>query len=289
MATTTRVIDPELKARVIRDVLDRSEQVLYLQRFAQAKSLDALAKIHRQYEGPNGVAEKLNELQIRVEEECRRRAPGSLEQRLAQEVETDLDNSGGIPIKHVAAAEPAKPSSSTGPPTRPAAATPRNRPSPRSSPPPAPAPAPKPEPAAKPAPSRGRPAVLKGQRDRERILAYVGEHGECRQQEIARALGISTGSIGSFTSQLLGEGKLVDRKTGRARYFRLPGAPVAEPTPPPAKPAPKPPVPSSNGHALVGAKPRSAYTQEQLLGIIDASREEVTRMFDRLEALVKLG
>jgi predicted ArsR family transcriptional regulator len=95
-----------MQAEVIRDVLSAHEQQLFL-RSKAGKSPDGLAKIYRQYEGPNGVLEALNRIHEKIARGLAERAaegtPAESIAKLAQLTEDD-DDDGGIPVKRVPAA-----------------------------------------------------------------------------------------------------------------------------------------------------------------------------------------
>lgn len=105
MATGVATASRGLAAEVIREVLSEHEQRL-LSMATKGKSLDGLAKLYRQYDGPNGVQDALDKIKAKIEERLQQRVGGEdgepmLEERVAGFFpEEDEDRGlGGVPIR----------------------------------------------------------------------------------------------------------------------------------------------------------------------------------------------
>lgn len=232
-------VTPQLRAEVIRDVLDAGEQRLIL-RHTAGKSLDALAQLYPHLEGPNGVQRRLNEITAKVETALDERRNGSLA-RLAQQADDD-DNSGGIIIRHAASngtgAVPAKPS--TAPPSRPAP-VPSSSPSPPVLDTPRPSP---PRPPTPPATASRDAQVLELLREEPRSAANIAQTLAVQRTLIVKALArlkkreaAEPTSEASYDYERTGKGgppATVWRIAGDTRTCSQP-APTSHPTSPAAR------------------------------------------------------
>lgn len=91
--------DVRREAEAIRDCMNPREQQMFL-RYRAGKALSGLAATYgRAYGGENGVREKLNELERRVQT----RLQGSAVAAGMITEDEDLDNSGGLPVRSVPA------------------------------------------------------------------------------------------------------------------------------------------------------------------------------------------
>jgi hypothetical protein len=88
-------VSSQLASEVIREVLSDHERNL-LRLAGNGKSLDVLAKMYRQYEGPNGVDAALKRIREKVEDACRARVERREEE---QPVEDAARGAAGIDVE----------------------------------------------------------------------------------------------------------------------------------------------------------------------------------------------
>jgi hypothetical protein len=284
------MVDADTKVRLLREHCSLPDVQLYLARHGRAKSLNALAKMHPQLGGENGVQERLNEIEMTLQQAEREHelaavGASSGADKLsaiaaASDAERD-DNSGGVPIKSVptgtlngAGAGPAEPRSATTPPSRPAPAPSsgkgpskspgRERPS--TPPPPSPPPATRP-----PATPRSWTSPLARRKHGEyddSILNFLRAAGPRKQNDLCLELAVPRGSVTGIVDRLMREGKVVVRVAHGRKMVS-----IANPDAPMAPPPPKP-----TGEVFV--------THEDLRGLITTARRDMEAMFDRLERLL---
>lgn len=304
----------ELRARVVNDVLDSHEQLLYL-RHKAGKSLHALAQLYRQYEGENGVQEALNKIHGKVEEALRSRVTGtSAADVVRKQIAADEDDGlGGLPIRtRTPSRRPVRPPSRTSgggglngthranlarskdgagaagepratPPIQPAPARPSDgRPSspildtPASS------------------PSRAPRAAGEPRRSgfaAEAVLEAL-EGGPKIPSEIGAAVTFSKASVCRALALLEEQGRVIDTRFRRvgplggkpSKVWGLPGAEMAPHLG--TAPATFPLVDMPSGAARNSEEP---LTRREVLDLISAGRQECERAFKRLESLLKIG
>lgn len=300
----------ERRAIAVKDVLDSHEQQLYL-RHKAGKSLRALSQIYRQYEGENGVQEKINEIHGRVESAVRARTPGASAANVVrnQMAEDEDDGFGGLPIRdarspsrrparpprrtsdggglNVAArGELARSQNGAGAAGESPAATPPIQPAPAQSSPELDAPAASPSRAPRAA---GEPRQSGFATDE--VLEAL-ERGTMIASEIEARIPASNASVRRALRLLEADGRIIDtrfRRTGplggkASKVWGLPGSAMT----------PEEPVPAAKTYPLADmpgapAAPEGPITRAELLALLAAARAECERSFKRLESLLKIG
>jgi len=274
--------DPEL----LREVLSQDERTLWGY-YSRGKSLGAIAQLQRQYEGPNGVREAIEQIEVKLTRAANGERP--LETVLADLREQP--DAAGLPIRSV----PAGSMNGAGAEPPPSVAAPpgdqRQRPSSGRLP------------AVAETPARRPPNAVIGMA-RERAIRELLERRSATVAELAEEMDVKRNVVDNALARMSSKGIVVaEGSRGGSRLWKLkrdaplPAIRVDLPTPPPASARAAEPasvaivnINNAGGADLPGLQLRYAECLVTVLENLISAHEVIpVELMDRIERVLAVG